>query len=279
MNVQEYIASGILEEYVLGTVSPQEKREVECLSGIYPEIKQELDNLSLALGEYASSFRNTPPPGLKEQIMSQLDFSPPTEETLSEEEGAPVRPLRDPYSGTLPTFAAKWAAVAAVGLFMLVFAYYLFSRLQGSQRSVAELRQQNETMQTEMANLRSYKSKTEQAMYVLSEPGARMVRLEAVGKNKTQPVTVLWNPRTGTVHLDMDPLNRPPEYTQYQLWAIVDGKPQDAGVLDMGDASRQWVLGSRNIQRAEAFAITVERRGGSPTPTLDAMVVMGKTGA
>ena len=32
MNTKEYITSGILEEYVLGVVSDQERREIECLS-------------------------------------------------------------------------------------------------------------------------------------------------------------------------------------------------------------------------------------------------------
>jgi anti-sigma-K factor RskA len=32
----------------------------------------------------------------------------------------------------------------------------------------------------------------------------------------------------------------------------------------------------KNIPKAEAFAITLEKAGGSPTPTLTAMYVMGK---
>jgi hypothetical protein len=53
MNIQAYIESGILEEYVLGTVSPQEKQEVECMASIYPEIQQELQILETALEKYA----------------------------------------------------------------------------------------------------------------------------------------------------------------------------------------------------------------------------------
>ena len=48
MNVTEYIASGILESYVMGAVSDQEQREVDCLSSIYPEVRTELDELSTA---------------------------------------------------------------------------------------------------------------------------------------------------------------------------------------------------------------------------------------
>ena len=42
MNINDYISSGILEQYVLGDISPQEKKEVECMSHIYPELQEEL---------------------------------------------------------------------------------------------------------------------------------------------------------------------------------------------------------------------------------------------
>jgi phosphate/sulfate permease len=74
MNIQAYIESGILEEYVLGTVSPQEKQEVECMSHIYPEIKEELLRTESALEEYALKHQTSPPASLKESIFAQMNF-------------------------------------------------------------------------------------------------------------------------------------------------------------------------------------------------------------
>lgn len=45
MDIEDYIASGILENYVFGHVSAQEMQEVECMSHIYPEIKEELTSI------------------------------------------------------------------------------------------------------------------------------------------------------------------------------------------------------------------------------------------
>ena len=39
MNIKEYIASGILEAYLLDEVTPQERMEVERLLARYPELK------------------------------------------------------------------------------------------------------------------------------------------------------------------------------------------------------------------------------------------------
>lgn len=73
MNIQAYIESGILEEYVLGTVSPQEKQEVECMSHIYPEIKEELLRTESALEEYALKHQTLPPPSFSRVIAKATD--------------------------------------------------------------------------------------------------------------------------------------------------------------------------------------------------------------
>ena len=74
INIKEYIESGVLEDYLSGNVSEQERREVECLSKIYPEIKAELEQLSEAVERYAFAHSVSPPASLKEKIMAQLEF-------------------------------------------------------------------------------------------------------------------------------------------------------------------------------------------------------------
>ena len=63
-----------------------------------------------------------------------------------------------------------------------------------------------------------------------------------------------------------------PSGKQYQLWAIVDGKPVDAGLI----TDCIGLCKMKRIDRAQAFAITLEKAGGSPTPTLTEMYVFGK---
>ena len=66
---------------------------------------------------------------------------------------------------------------------------------------------------------------------------------------------------------------QPSQGKQYQLWALVDGKPVDAGMVD---ANCTTVCKMKNIPKAQAFAITLEKAGGSPSPTMEAMYVFGK---
>ena len=66
-----------------------------------------------------------------------------------------------------------------------------------------------------------------------------------------------------------------PEGMQYQLWAIIDGKPVDAGMIST-EKGIYHIQKMKSFGRAEAFAITLEKAGGSPTPTMDQMYVIAK---
>ncbi len=61
---------------------------------------------------------------------------------------------------------------------------------------------------------------------------------------------------------------------QYQLWALIDNRQVDLGVFDI--KKEGLLVKMKNVHNAEAFAITIEPRGGSPTPTLEAMSAIGK---
>jgi anti-sigma-K factor RskA len=60
---------------------------------------------------------------------------------------------------------------------------------------------------------------------------------------------------------------------QYQLWAIIDGKPVDAGVFDGNVAS--LIKMKAITSGVTTFAVTVEPRGGKESPSLETMQVAG----
>jgi hypothetical protein len=67
---------------------------------------------------------------------------------------------------------------------------------------------------------------------------------------------VFWNKSTKEVFLDVKNLPVPPEGMQYQLWALDNGVPVDAGVFDLADAGNLQKL--KSINNAQAFAVTLE---------------------
>lgn len=75
MNIQEYIASGIIDLYVLGHLSDEEACEVTRLAGLYPEIRTEIEAVSDTLQAYAEAATAPPHPSVKPFLMAVIDYT------------------------------------------------------------------------------------------------------------------------------------------------------------------------------------------------------------
>ena len=111
-----------------------------------------------------------------------------------------------------------------------------------------------------------------QELAIAKNPNYRHITLASTDSTKQQSALVFWNPTSQEVYLEMGLLPTLPSDKQYQLWAIIDGKPSDMGVFETV-ANLQKMKVAKNVQ---AFAVTIEPKGGSKEPTLTAMVVLGK---
>ncbi|TAE27565.1 MAG: anti-sigma factor [Cytophagales bacterium] len=264
MDVNEYIASGTLELYALGAATDQERREVECLSSIYPEIRQELNRLTEAMENYALTYSAEPPADLKEQIMAKLSFGDAQPEAI-------VKPM--PVSR--PTYNFTWVAAAAIGLIILSFALFLVNQLRESQQVQATLRSTNNSLQDEILQIRDRQSGLDAALALLKKPGTRIIPVVGNDKAPGSRLAVYWNATSKEVAIEVNGLPKLAADQQYQLWSLVGDKPVDAGVFENTPSTGQIQRLNRAIGAADAFAVTIERRGGSPTPTLTALVAVG----
>jgi anti-sigma-K factor RskA len=104
----------------------------------------------------------------------------------------------------------------------------------------------------------------------------KMVALKGTTIAPQAYATIFWDTTAKKdVYLIINNLPQPASDKQYQLWALLDGKPIDLGVFDMEIRKKRLLVKMQNVQKAQAFAITLEPRGGSQNPTLDSMYVMG----
>jgi len=297
MNIQAYIESGILEEYVLGTVSPQEKQEVECMSHIYPEIKEELLRSESALEEYALKHQTAPPASLKESLFAKMNFDieipAAGEESDIVESGAvndisddirngdfveiPVsqdisdtKVVSDVFNRTEVKEVTPFWAKLAVAASILLALFAGWSAIQ-----VSDLKKSNEELATEMEVVKRDSQYSGLLASLYRDPTFKVVKMAGLEKSPESAVAAFWNQQTNEVMLDIQKLPTPPAGKQYQLWSIVDEKPVDIGMIDNSFSGK--VLKMKNTKTGSvAFAITLEKAGGSPTPTIAEMYVMGK---
>lgn len=74
-DVKTYIESGILESYLLGSLSDAEQNEVLEMIANHPEIQEEIEAISFALEAVAFENAVPPDPTLKPFLMATIDFT------------------------------------------------------------------------------------------------------------------------------------------------------------------------------------------------------------
>lgn len=107
----------------------------------------------------------------------------------------------------------------------------------------------------------------------VSDPKVKTVALRGMNTLVSKIATVHWNTETHEVIFNAKGLPQNTVSKQYQLWAIVNGKPVDAGVIILTNGVAFQKM--KPIEGAQAFAVTIEKAGGSDTPTLDTMCLLG----
>ncbi|MEO6870287.1 MAG: anti-sigma factor, partial [Ginsengibacter sp.] len=112
-------------------------------------------------------------------------------------------------------------------------------------------------------------------MNVMTDKHALPVVLNGTAKAPDAVAKIFWMKNTGDVYVDPSNLPGVPEGKQYQLWAIVDGAPVDAGLIETKKGIYH-IQKMKSFGQAQAFAITLEKTGGSEKPTMDEMIVMAK---
>jgi len=267
VDIKEYISSGIIEAYVLGSASEQERREVECLSSIYPELRKELDALSISLEKYAEANAVAPPSHLRDKIFAEINSA----EIKQEKSSGKVIPMEIIQKPSRQL--TYWLAAASIVL--LIISSALFVQLSTKNSELVSAQQEKQKWEEALAKMSADSQKMQDQMAMLNNPDNRKIMMKGTENHPSMLASVLWNSKNHEVYLSVNNLPQPPSDKQYQLWAIVDGKPVDMGVFDISSDSTMYHK-MRAAENAQAFAITLENKGGSPVPTMSAMYVVGQ---
>jgi len=249
MDIKNYIKSGIVEMYVMGLCSSEEKEELELLRTQHPE-------LNIAIAQFEKDLENnllssgTEEPGkaTDERILGALQ---------SLQSSASVIPLH-PTRGKL-----SWLKLVAASAILLlgvsgIYNYTLYKKNQAQQFALAE---------KEKPALQS-KTLPDSDYAVLMNPAITPVAMYGVAPYTLCRCTMYWDKTTGKAHIMIHHLLPSPQDKKYQLWAMVNNKPVNVGMVH--DEIRGRFIELENVpEGATAFTVTLENIGSSniaPTP-------------
>ncbi len=261
MESKEYIESGILELYVYGLLSESENDEVAAMSNKNPEIKEEIVAIERAIINLSSSFSPFISHSQFEKIKAQLELKHSKVVSMK--------------SGSNWSSYLGWAAA----ILLLIGIGYQYSKLGEANNQVTTIENEKSKLQETVVGLETRNKETENVLAVVRDETNTIVNLGGQAAAPTAKARIYWNKQTQVVYVDASGLPEPPEGKEYQIWSLKllpQLTPTSIGTLANFKDNRSKVFAVDKTGDAEAFGITLEPAGGSPTPTMEQLYTLGK---
>lgn len=255
------ISSGDLELYVLDQLPPKEREQIAALAQIFPEVREEIQRIEAGLEKLASAEAVTPRSHVKEAMLAKIAATRQQSSLQNENSSAKVVSIKSYW---------KWAAAASIII--------LVSGWLWLNQSFQKLDADNRAMAFQMDSLKLNLNRFQEIEQALAKQTTQNIALASIEPNSTLAAKVIWDKEAGKVWLFTGNLPPAPAGKQYQLWCIQGNQPNDAGLVPLASLENGFVA-MKACGQSDAFAITLENIGGSPTPTLDQLKVLGKTGS
>ena len=263
MNIKELIESGSLELYVMGSLSSEEMKEIDGLRIAHEELNEEILKIEDTMIAYADSHSVKPKGELKEKIAGKLNFAVSLD--LDQER---VSSILIQMPGIY-----RFAAAASVALIVTFAAttFYYANQYHNVNNQLVALQSERTQLANQVKFVTTESDRIKGELAIAANPENKKIALSGLPISPTSKAVIYWDKEKGNTYLNTSLLPSIADNEQFQLWAIVDGKPVDLGVITKGLAFMEM----KNVQNATAFAITLEPLGGKPAPTMDKMYVMG----
>lgn len=264
MSSEDILNSGLLESYVLGQTSESETALVQAMCKTHPELLREIEHIENSLLQLAEQKAPAPSAGTRAAILQNIGQTPATTPTPVKKETRIV--------------GLRWyqlGLAASVLLFIVSTTYSIVLRQKVNQLrgELNELYAAKSYLAQEIKIQQAAYTNIHQQLDLVTDPGTKSIALKGMNTLDGKAAIVYWNSMSHEVYFRANNLPETPADKQYQLWAIVDGKPVDMGVIGLDQTSVFQKM--KTVKGAQAFAVTIEKNGGSATPNLPSMCLLG----
>ncbi len=268
MDIKAYIESGILEAFVLGALTPPEMNEVRANIALYPELAAEVRLIEDAMTGFARAHAVEPPAAMQEQIWNAIN----TASAPAAQVAPKVIPLQP---GDRKPQQWKYAAMIALLVGSLALNFVLWQQGNTEKEARVALDTKMEQLQSEQKLLTAQVDNYRKTKEMMADTGMQTIVMHTVVPGHPMAATLFWSKAKGDAYVAMNALPEPPKGMQYQLWVIQGGKPVSMGTLPSNMAnSAEMQKVNMQVTTGDAFAISLEKEGGNPTPTT--VYVVGK---
>jgi anti-sigma-K factor RskA len=256
-------------------LTEREREEVIAMAQAYPQIQAELDALEEGMFAFDTLTGKQPSSQVKDKLFAALeeDFQEQSPESTASEKTAPVKETKVVKVSTWRPFAIAASLVAIMASSAAI--YYAQKFYETDEKFTAlVLDQQVMADNLNKANLEFEETESRLDRIVAGDFLRVEMKGEALPMQKDAKVDVFWDQNAQEVFVAVNNLNSLSDEFDYQLWAIGEDGPIGIGLVNPGE---KFTLQQMNaVAAAGAFAITIEPKGGSESPTLEKLVVLGE---
>jgi len=244
-----FLESGLLERYLVGDTNNSENYKVESYISEYPEVKEQFNMLQDNLEILAKSNAIEPPNNMLSSILAEIEETPVIT----------LRQQRKP----MPWFGIA-ASVAA--LIFGAMSFFLFNQNQA-------LLEKNTLANTELNESRLNAAQTNSKLAeitkrydMLNNPETNKYILRGNKRAKDLKTVAYINSTDKLSLIDVVDLPQLPDDQIYQLWAEVNDKMVNLGILD---ESNRNLIPVPYLEDALSYNITIEPKGGNQTASVE----------
>ncbi|TQS44098.1 anti-sigma factor [Cryptosporangium phraense] len=227
----------LLGVYALNALDDVERATVERHLRICPTCADEAAELVATTARLGSAERATPPADLRGRVLASARRTP-------QQHGRPAARANPA--------AARWRRGLVAGAAAVVLGGSVGGTWWAQQDRIADEHARVVAAEQENATMRA----------VLAAADARLRVAPDVPSGR---LTAVYSPSQRTAVVTFGGLGDVPADRTYQLWRLAGGTPESLGALPVG--SREGTLVVRDLGATDRVAVSVERAGGSRTPS------------
>lgn len=256
-DIREFLESGLLEEYLLGTADVSTSRKVEEYIAQSQEVRRVWFEMQESLEIMALSLETKAPADLKRSVVEAVKSD--------------IKPARDKQTARVAAIRRMNRMVVAASVAAFLFATIAiaeWSSLGKYKRQVADLTERVGELETELEGQNKQFAQLETEFSVINNPKTQKVIINGNDNARGFVMVAYWNKAEEASLMQI--VNQPelPDNQCFQLWADVHGEMINLGVIPEEDG----MIALDFKVDAESLNVTIEPEGGSEHPTVSRLV-------
>lgn len=243
--VKQFLDSDILENYLVGDASREEKRKAANYIALYPEVREAYNTLQDHLETFSGRYAKKTPEGLKQIVLHNATKKKARSQKI-----------------------LRYTAAASVALMLFAgFSYFFWNQHKKLQQKNTLVTNQIKYLEE---NLKDQLEDVRNQFIVLNNPATKKYTVRGKKEGKALKAIAYINPVKKLSYINVSNVPALPDNKCFQMWAEVNGELVNLGIIKpLKDKDK--LLALPYADNAIGY-ITVEPEGGNTFPSVEHIV-------